>query len=207
MYLRLLRVEARDAGVRVVGRPEAPFRLELLVVVVDALDLERRQQATVLVGERDDVALRRLVDREADGQRPGQAAGEVHVLGHREVVLAIHEALERRERAAREHVEVGDLARRQRDHLERVDAVRPVARRSTRRPPCGLIKRSAAVTRCHAATSEPTRPSSSSFATMRRALSSGSCASVSITISASSGTSYGSSTPVKPLISPANAFA
>ena len=36
---------------------------------------------------------------------------------------------------------------------------------------------------------------------------SGVCASVSITTSASSGSSYGSSTPVNPLISPANAFA
>ena len=37
--------------------------------------------------------------------------------------------------------------------------------------------------------------------------SSGSYSSVSITSSGFAGTSYGSSTPVKPLISPANAFA
>ena len=54
---------------------------------------------------------------------------------------------------------------------------------------------------------EPTSPSSSSFWTTIRALSSGVCASVSTTISGLSGASYGSSTPVKPLISPAYALA
>ena len=42
---------------------------------------------------------------------------------------------------------------------------------------------------------------------MIAALSAGSCSSVLTTISGSDGSSYGSSTPVKPLISPAKAFA
>ena len=58
----------------------------------------------------------------------------------------------------------------------------------------------------HDATAAGTSPSSSSFATTSCADSSGECASVSITSSGFAGASYGSSTPVKPLISPANAF-
>src|SRR5206468_2313983 len=114
----------------------------------------------------------------------------------------------RRERATGDHVEVGELPRREGDLLQRVDAVGSVT---------GAVDKLSAVRldqvllgdgyARHAATSVPTRPSSSSRVTISRALSSGSCCSVSTTISASSGTSYGSSTPVKPLISPANAFA
>ena len=59
----------------------------------------------------------------------------------------------------------------------------------------------------HAATCAGIRPSSSSFAITTSADSSGVLPSVSTTISGLSGASYGSSTPVKPLISPANAFA
>ncbi len=64
-----------------------------------------------LVGERDLLALRRQVDSEADGKCPRQPALEAHFLDDALVVVPPHEALERRERAAREHFEVGDLAR------------------------------------------------------------------------------------------------
>ena len=59
----------------------------------------------------------------------------------------------------------------------------------------------------HAVTVAGTRPSSSSFAMTTCADSSGVLPSVSTTISGLSGSSYGSSTPVKPLISPASALA
>ena len=52
---RLLRVQARDARVRVVGRAEAVLGLALLVVLVGLLDLENGDGVTRLVGERDAV--------------------------------------------------------------------------------------------------------------------------------------------------------
>src|SRR5207245_2782197 len=58
----------------------------------------------------------------------------------------------------------------------------------------------------HARTAAGIRPRSSRCCRISCALSSGSCCSVSIRTSGSAGSSYGSSTPVKPLISPLNAF-
>ena len=124
---RMLRVEPRDAGVGVVGRAEAVLGLALLVVLVDLLDLEHGQRAALLVGEDDAVTLRSLVDRQADRQRPGQAAGEPHLLDDALVVLLVHEPLERRERAGGKHVEVGNLAGRERDDLETREIVRALA--------------------------------------------------------------------------------
>src|SRR5205807_6883990 len=124
-----------------------------------------------------------------------------------EVILAAHEALERRERAARDHVEVGDLAGRQRHDLVRLDAVGTLARPVDEPAAVRLDELLARRDRRHAATSSFTRPSSASLSTISRALSSGSCSSVLITSSGFSGASYGSSTPVNPVISPANAFA
>ena len=103
-----------------------------------------------LVGERDPVARRRRVDGEADGQRPRQPVREAHLLDHALVVVLAHEALERRQRARGEHVQVGQLARGQRDRLQRVDAVRPVAgavdeRAAVRRDQ--MLGRSTALTR------------------------------------------------------------
>ena len=143
---RLLRVEPRDAGVRLVRRAEAPLRLEVLVVLEDLLDLERRKLTSTLVRERDDVALRRRVDGETDRQRPRQSAGEVHLLDDGDVVLAVHEPLERRERAARDHVR--SESSREVSVTTSSDSM-PSGRSpvlSIRRPPCGLIKRSPAAT-------------------------------------------------------------
>ena len=64
---RLLRVQPRDAGVRLVGRAEAVLGLVLAVVLVGLLDLEDGQSAAALVGERDAVSARRGVDGEAHG--------------------------------------------------------------------------------------------------------------------------------------------
>ena len=123
-----LAVEPRHAGMSVVGRAEAPLRLALLVVAVDLLDLEDGERPAALVGERDPVSARLVLDGEADGQRPRKAAREAHVLDDALVVGRRHEARERRERARGEHVQVGQLARRERDGLERLDVVRPLAR-------------------------------------------------------------------------------
>src|SRR5207244_2057087 len=122
------------------------------------------------------------------------------------VVGRAHEPLERGERPAGEHVEVGDLAGGERQPLQRLDALRPLARPVDE---LAAVRGDQVVGRhgAHALTAALTRPSRSSASTMIRAVSSGSSVSVSTTISGLSGSSYGSSTPVKPLISPANAFA
>ena len=68
------------------------------------------EELAALVRERDSVAPRFRIHCEADGQRPREAAREVQVLDDAEVILASHESFERRQRAARDHVEVGELA-------------------------------------------------------------------------------------------------
>jgi hypothetical protein len=201
----VLREQAGHARVRVVGRAEAALGLALLVVLVDLLDVEHGEQAPRLVGQGDAIAGRWGRHREADGQRPRQAARKAHLVDDALVVLAAHEALERRERTGGEHVEVGSLARGDRDHLVALDIVRPLA---------GAVDERAAVRldqavrrdRGHAVTCASTSPSSSSLATISPADSSASCSSVSITSAGFTGSSYGSSTPVKPLISPRSAF-
>src|SRR5262249_11987376 len=177
-----------------------------LVVLVGALDLEHRQRRARAVGQRDPVAVGLAVDREADRQRPRQVVGEPQLVDDALVVVLGHEALEPPERARGEHVQVGQLPRGQLELLELLGAVGPRAR---------AIDELAAVRRnqlihllrdAHAATSAGTRPSCSSLATTCAAASSGSSSSVSITSSGSTGSSYGSETPVNSVISPLNAF-
>ena len=198
----VLRVEPRDARVLSVRRPEATLGLALLVVGVDVLDVEDGKRAAALVSERDAVALGRLGNRQADRQGPREAAAEPHGLDDALVVLPAHEPSERGEGTGSEHVQIGQLARGERDDRERVEVVGTVARAWRERAAVGSDELVGGC-RAHARTSEPIRPSSSSLWTTIRALSSGLCTSVSTTISGFSGASYGSSTPVKPLISPA----
>ena len=99
------------------------LRLALLVVLERLLDLEHRERAAGLVGERDAISGGSRVDGEADRKRPRQAAREVHLVDDALVVGLAHEALERRERARGEHVEVGELPRREHDDLERAEVV------------------------------------------------------------------------------------
>src|SRR5262245_7956620 len=117
----------------------------------------------------------------------------MHLLDDAAVVRFPHEALERRERARGEHVEVRQLARGQGHDLECREVVGRVARAIDQRP---AVWRDEAVRRRdrHAVTFAGTRPSSSSLATTYAADSSGSTPSVSTTISGLSGASYGSST-------------
>ena len=202
---RLLVVQACDAGMLGIGRAEAPLGLPLLVVLEDLLHLERGEQAAVLVREGDDIALGRLVHGQAHGQRPGEAGSEPHVGNDALVVLAAHEAFQRRQRARGEHVQIGHLARRECQPFKGINALGPIPRAVDERP---AVRTDEMVDGdgAHGATAAFTSPSSSSFETTSCADSSGECASVSITSSGFAGSSYGSSTPVKPLISPANAF-
>ena len=163
---RLLLVEPRDA--RVLGRrscgstarPRAPCR--------------RRRRPRPRARRRACRARRRARRgrRSAPRRRRGRRAAptgspfcEAHVVDDAAVVVLAHEALERRERARGDHVQVGQLARRERDDLERVDVVRPVARAvdevAAVRPDQLVGDRDA-----HAATCARTRPSSSSLATI-----------------------------------------
>ena len=202
----LLRVQTGDTGVGLVGRAEAELGLTRLVVLESLLHVEHRDGLARLVAECDPVAGRRRVDGEAHGKSPWQPAREMHVRDDALVVGLAHEPLERRERARGDHVEVGELAGSERDDLERVEiggrGSRPVDERAAVRRDDPIRRR-----RGHAATSAVIRPSSSRRATTCAAASSSLVDSVSTTISAASGASYGSSTPVKPLISPANALA
>ncbi len=203
---RLLAVETGDARVRLVGRSEAELGLALPVVLVDFLDVEDGDGTTCLIHERDAVTRRRGIDRKADRKRPRQPACEVHLLDDPLVVGSPHEPLERRERTRGEHVEVGELSRRERDLIERLEIVGALPRSvdeaaAVRRDqPLGRGNR-------HAVTPAGINPSSSSFSMTNAADCSGVSPSVSTTISGEAGASYGSSTPVKPVISPANAFA
>src|SRR5262249_46908850 len=100
------------------------------------------------------------------------------------------EALERRERANGEHVEVGDLAGGQRDALEVLDAVRPLARPVDQPAAVGADQLLRGGDGAHAATSAAgSTPSSSSRASTSCALSSGLSASVSTMISGDTGSS------------------
>src|SRR5207247_1317647 len=115
------------------------------------------------------------------------------------------EAVERRQRARRDHVQVGQLACRQRHGLEHVHTVGSLP---------GAVDELTAVRRdqvrlgrdAHAATAAAMRFRSSRKATIRRALSSGESLSESTWMSGSSGFSYGSFTPVKFWSSPFVAF-
>ena len=157
--------------------------LALLVVLEDLLDLERRRAGVPASSARATGSPRRSrVDGEADGKRPGQAAREAHLADDAVVVLAAHEALERRQGARRDHVEVGELARRELETLERVEVVGRSPVRSTSVPPCGAMRRST-VTTVTRVPRPATRPSSSSFARTSAADSSAS-RSVSTTSSA-----------------------
>ena len=114
-----LAVQARHAGVRLLGGAEAELGLVAGVVGVDLADVEHGQERAVLGGQGHAVAARRLGDGQRHGQRPDGAVVEMHVLDDARVVGGSHEAAQRRERSAREHVQIGHLALAERDPLER----------------------------------------------------------------------------------------
>ena len=101
-----------DAGVGVVGRPVDVLRLLLDVALEDLGDADPAEVLAVVGAERDDVALADVeVGGERDRDRPDLlAVGERHVLDARLPVLGAHEALQRREAAVGEQLEVGGLA-------------------------------------------------------------------------------------------------
>src|SRR5262245_8048614 len=201
----MLRVEARDSGMGLVRRAEAALGFALLVVFEHLLDLEDSQRRPFAVGEGDAVSFGRRFDGQAHRKRPGEPVREVHVLHDALVVVTAHEALERRQRAGGEQVQVGHLTRREPEGLEPAEIVRTRSRTIDESAAVRLDQARLGGDR-HAATSTGTSPSFSSSATTSAALSSGLCASVSRTSSGPAGSSYGSFTPVNSLISPLNAF-
>ncbi len=124
---RLLTVQPGDTGMCVVGGPKAELGFVLLVVLVDLVDLEHGDRTSRLVDEPDALARRSRIHGQADGKRPGQTTREMHPFDHELVVGPTHEPFERRERAGRDHVEVGKLARCELDLLEPVEIVGTIA--------------------------------------------------------------------------------
>src|SRR5207248_2848801 len=110
-------VERLHARMLPIGRAEDTVRLSLSVAPERLLDGDDRERLSALgpdernlVGAAD--ALQVLLrERERDGDRPRQPAGEMHALEDRAVVLLSLEPGERRERADREHLQVGELPR------------------------------------------------------------------------------------------------
>ena len=101
-----------DAGVGVVGRPVDVLALLLDVALEDLGDADPAELLAVVGAELDDVALADVeVGGEHDRDRPDLlAVGEGHVLDDRLPVLGALEALQRREAAVGEQLEVGGLA-------------------------------------------------------------------------------------------------
>ena len=122
-----LRVDARDTRMCLVRGSEALLGLAFGVVLVDLADREGRERRAGLVGQDDGIAARRLRHGERHGKRPDRAVGELHLVDHALVVNLAHEAGERREGAARDHVEIGQLARAQHDPLEPFERRRALA--------------------------------------------------------------------------------
>src|SRR6266566_5170633 len=203
---RLLLVEPGDAGVRRVRGPKRVPRLALLVVFEDLVHLEHGDRLARLVGQCDLVVGRRSVEGETDGQRPGQALRQPHLFEHTLVVLPAHEALERRERAGSQHVEVGQLTRGERNLFQAVRVVGPRARAVDEISAVGRDQMRLRLDRHQTPTRTPVSPRAVRTSSTLAALSSGDWDSVSSTSSGADGSSYGSETPVNSLISPLNAF-
>ena len=130
------------------------------------VDFDSLEDSAVTVRERDAISARGRVDRETDRERPRKAAREVHLLDDALVVGLAHEALERRERARSDHVEVGELPRGEDNHLERAEILGCVARPVDER---AAVWRDQTVgrDRRHAVTWAAMRPSSSRAARVR----------------------------------------
>ena len=85
----------------------------VLVVSVDLLDVEKRQQVAVDVAQRQRLALGDAVagrDRQRHGQRPERAIGQPHLADDALVVGLAQEALQRREAADGEQLEIAQTA-------------------------------------------------------------------------------------------------
>ena len=181
-------VHARNSRMSHVRGTEGLLSLPSFVVLVDLLDVEDAIRPTLLVGECDAIALGCKDGRQTNRKRPREAGREPHRLENRFVVLLAHEALERRQGARREHVEIGQLARRERERLQRVEIVRPFPAAIDELTAMGCDQ-TRVRTDDHAATRSGTRPSSSRTSTMRSALSAGSSCSDSMRSSGFAGAS------------------
>ena len=106
-----LPVEVGDRRVLGVGRAVGVPGLVVLVVGVDLLDVEERQQVAVDVAQGQRLALGDAVagrDRQGDRQGPERAVGQPHLGDDPLVVGLAEEALQRREAADGEQLEVAE---------------------------------------------------------------------------------------------------
>ena len=104
-------------GVRGVGAAQHRAHLAHAVVPVDVVDLEHGEHLRLFVDERHLARVPQGAAGHRHGQRDGEhgAVVQAHLAQHRLVVVARHEAVDRRERAHGQHLEVVLAAQRERD--------------------------------------------------------------------------------------------
>ena len=108
-----LPVEVGDRGMLGVSEPYALRRLVLLVVSVDLLDVEEREQVAVDVAQGQRLPFGDAVaglDRKGHGQGPERPVGKAHLADDFFVVGLAQEALQRREPADGQQLQVAEPA-------------------------------------------------------------------------------------------------
>ena len=111
-----LRIEVRHPGMPGVGRPENESRLLLFGGRVHLPHLEEAEARPVGCRERHGAAeVGGIADAERDRHRPGQAAGEAHLVDHALIVGQAQEAGERAVAARRDQLEIRRGSRVERD--------------------------------------------------------------------------------------------
>ena len=110
--------QVTDAGVLAIGRAEDLLGFQRAVGLPAVLDVEDGEDDALRVAQRDlpriaDRVGEFLVDIEGDRHRPQAAVAEAHLVAHRLVVAADHEAAQRGKSAGQQHFEVAQLARSQ----------------------------------------------------------------------------------------------
>jgi hypothetical protein len=83
--------------------------LRLAIGLEHLRHVQHREQIALVALQSDPIGGDSPLDSEGDRKRPRQSAGEVHVLDRSGVVRLGHEPGQRRQRARRDHVEVGGL--------------------------------------------------------------------------------------------------
>ncbi len=110
--------QVAHAGMLAIGRAEYLLRLERAIGFPAVLDIEDGEDDAFLIAQGDLFRVAHclgefLVDVERDRHRPQVAVGQAHRVAHGFVIVAPHEAAQRRERACQQHFQVAQLARGQ----------------------------------------------------------------------------------------------
>jgi len=108
---------------RVLGGAEHVLRFALAIDFVDFRKLQNRRPPSVFGRERDILSgfqlfHCRFIDAERDWNRPRHSRRKPHLVARANVVRLAHETRQGRERARREHLEIGQVARVERNGRE-----------------------------------------------------------------------------------------